>query len=111
MVNRGMVNRDMVSGAASESGPCLHVRVVYALPELQVSVAVALPEGACVVDALAAVATREPFAGLDLASVPVGVFGEQVSRSTPLRDGDRVELYRPLLIDPRDARRRRTRGG
>ena len=41
------------------------------------------------------------------ARVPVGVFGESVGRELKLREGDRVEIYRPLLIDPKEARRRR----
>jgi uncharacterized protein len=87
------------------------VEVVYALPQRQVSVAVRLSAGATVADALAAVATHAPFDELDLAAVPVGVFGDRCERHRPLADGDRVEIYRRLHIDPREARRKRAGAG
>ncbi len=47
------------------------------------------------------------FPEIDLARNAVGVFGERVALDSPLRDGDRVEIYRPLALDPKQARRRR----
>ncbi len=62
-----------------------------------------MPEGATVDDALVA-------SGWSLVDITaVAIFGERVERDARLRDGDRVELLRPLLIDPKDARRRRAR--
>ncbi|HVP86672.1 MAG TPA: RnfH family protein, partial [Casimicrobiaceae bacterium] len=46
----------------------------------------------------------------DLARCPVGIFGRRVERGRILSDGDRVEIYRPLVAEPRDARRRRAHG-
>jgi putative ubiquitin-RnfH superfamily antitoxin RatB of RatAB toxin-antitoxin module len=89
----------------------MHVEVVYALPDSHHQVSLELGPGACVADALNAVADRAPFAGLDLANLPVGIFGDRVTRDRLLCDGDRFELYRPLLIDPREARRQRARQG
>ena len=89
----------------------MKVEVVYALPERQALASVCLEDGATVDDALSAVAGVEPFSALDLARVPVGVFGESVGRDAKLREGDRVEIYRPLLIDPKEARRRRAGSG
>lgn len=83
--------------------------MAYALPEIQHVEALSLPAGATVGDALSAVACREPFASLDLTAMPVGIYGEPVERQRVLADGDRVELYRPLQVDPRDARRQRLR--
>ena len=84
------------------------VTVAYALPDLQFDEPVELPDGASVADALAAVANQEPFAGLNLAALPVGVFNQLVSdRSQLLTDGDRVEIYRELDIDPMTARQQR----
>ncbi|MFU8813800.1 MAG: RnfH family protein [Pseudomonadales bacterium] len=88
----------------------LTVDVAYALPQQQTVVRVQLLAGATVADALAAVAGRSPFAELDLATLPVGVFGDRCERERPLNHGDRVEIYRPLHIDPRDARRARAAG-
>lgn len=87
----------------------IRVTVAYALPERQYLVELELPAGATVADALAAVDRREPFVDLELAAMPVGIFGEPVAPGRVLADHDRVELYRPLLLDPVEARRRRTR--
>ncbi len=84
------------------------VSVAYALPDVQFDVPVELADGATVADALDAVRELEPFAGLDLAAVPVGVFNQVVKdRGQVLHSGDRVEIYRPLVVDPMAARRQR----
>lgn len=86
----------------------MRVSVAYALPDVQFDVPIELAEGATVADALDAVSDREPFAGLDLANVPVGVFNQVVKdREQVLQEGDRVEIYRPLAVDPMAARRQR----
>ena len=64
-----------------------------------------LGEGSLLRDALQASGIDVP--GLDLATCPVGIFGKKKAPDTVLRDGDRVEIYRPLVADPKDARRRR----
>lgn len=87
----------------------IRVTVAYALPERQYLVELQLPAGATVADALASVDGRAPFATVRLAEMPVGIFGERVAAERVLADHDRVELYRPLLLDPVEARRRRTR--
>ena len=81
--------------------PKIRVEVVHALPGRADAVVVTLEEGATVQDALEA--ARLP------AVESVGVFGRKTSRNRILRDGDRVELYRPLALDPMEARRRRAR--
>lgn len=79
----------------------LRVEVIRAWPRRHDSRQVVLPVGATVADALAAAAfDGEPHAA-------VAVFGETVDADRPLADGDRVELLRPLLLDPKEARRRR----
>lgn len=67
-----------------------------------------LPVGATAADALADSGVLQAFPQLALAP-RVGVFGREVALDAPLRDGDRVELYRPLTRDPKDARRKRAR--
>ncbi|MEQ8861630.1 MAG: RnfH family protein [Pseudomonadales bacterium] len=94
-----------MTGAAAS----VEIDVVYARPERQHRIALVLAPGATVADALAAVAEHEAFSGLDLDAVPVGVFGDRVSRQRVLQSGDRLEIYRPLQVDPREARRRRAR--
>lgn len=78
----------------------MKVEVVYALPENAHVVSVRLPEGATVADALAA---------SGLSGVAFGIFGREVAAGHPLRDGDRVEIYRPLELDPKEARRLRAK--
>ncbi|MCB1685187.1 MAG: RnfH family protein [Pseudomonadales bacterium] len=85
----------------------MHIEVIYALADHQHLVHVELPVGATVAEALAAVSRMAPFSGLDLQGDNIGVFGRRVSHSTALQPGDRVEIYRPLLNDPRQARLQR----
>ena len=87
------------SGAPTLSMGKLRVEVVRALPGRHEAVALELDAGATVRDALQA-AAYPPGAG-------VGIHGCEVALDTPLADGDRVELYRPLRQDPKEARRRR----
>ena len=68
-----------------------------------------LADGATVGDAIAAAALARRFPGLDVDALEVGVWSRPCDRSTPLRDGDRVELYRPLQADAKAQRRARAR--
>jgi putative ubiquitin-RnfH superfamily antitoxin RatB of RatAB toxin-antitoxin module len=78
----------------------MKVEVVRARPEGADIVTLTLPAGATVRDALAAAR---------MTGSAVGVFGKRVTPETRLADGDRVEIYRPLAIDPKEARRRRAK--
>jgi uncharacterized protein len=68
-----------------------------------------LPAGACLLQALHASGLGEFVADAELAQTPVGVWGCKASLDSLLRPGDRVEVYRPLQIDPKLARRERFR--
>ena len=70
---------------------------------------VALPPGATLMDALRASGMLERHPHIDLARQAVGIWGRIRALDTPLQDGDRVEIYRPLQFDPKEARRRRQR--
>lgn len=96
-------------GRPTQAAAPLRIEVVHALPDRPARVRLELPPGATVDDALRAVADREPFAQLDLGGAAIGIYGERVERDRPLADHDRVEIYRPLLLDPVEARRRRGR--
>jgi len=79
----------------------LRVEVVLALPRRHVTTVLAMPDGATVGDAARA-------SNLSLDGIAgYAVFGERATPTTPLRDGDRVELLRPLQADPKESRRRR----
>ena len=65
--------------------------------------------GATLIDALRASGVLDRHPGIDLARQSVGVWGRVCALDTPLKQGDRVEIYRPLQVDPKEARRRRQR--
>jgi putative ubiquitin-RnfH superfamily antitoxin RatB of RatAB toxin-antitoxin module len=85
----------------------LHVEIVYALAQRSIAKALRLPPGASIADALRLAALDEIFQGLNLANATVGIFGKVASRDQALKDGDRIEIYRPLLEEPKLARRKR----
>ena len=86
----------------------VRIEVFYALPAQQRHIELKLEHGATVNDALVRAAAALEFADLDLHAMPVGIFGRViVDRSQRLNEGDRIELYRPLAVDPKTARRRR----
>jgi putative ubiquitin-RnfH superfamily antitoxin RatB of RatAB toxin-antitoxin module len=87
----------------------LHVSVAVALPGHQEVLALELPEGSRVADALEAVRKAGRFPQVDFGTGPVGIWARACERDTVLREGDRVEVYRPLAADPKDMRRARAR--
>jgi putative ubiquitin-RnfH superfamily antitoxin RatB of RatAB toxin-antitoxin module len=89
----------------------MSIEVVYAAEREQILVPVTLGRGATVQDALDASGLVARFPGHRLNASPCGVWGEVVERTRPLREGDRVEFYRPLHMDPREARRRLAESG
>lgn len=89
----------------------LNIEVVYADPDTQILLGLNVPEGTNVGDALRASGIAERCPGVDFKSAELGVWGQRVNRSQVLRDGDRIEVYRPLAMDPREARRQRAQLG
>ena len=87
----------------------MQVEVAYGTAEGQTLIALEVEEGSTVAQVIRAAAAMPAFAGLPLESMPVGVFGRPVVREAVLGPGDRLELYRPLAMDPKEARRRRAR--
>ena len=85
----------------------LAVSVAYAEPDCQWVQELSLPAGSTVRDALQAVAQQAPFSDLPWADMPVGIFGEPAALEQRLAEHERVELYRPLVMDPKEARRLR----
>ena len=84
----------------------LEIEVAYAEPDRQFLSRITLPIGATVADAIAASGLETAFA-IDVSNLAVGVWSKLVARDAPLTNGDRVEIYRPLTADPKEARRRR----
>lgn len=87
----------------------MQVEVVFALPDRQRLETVIVPEGATVADAIRRSGIQNHFEDVRLDELDVGVWGEPVERDHVVSEGDRVEIYRPLEMDPRDARRLKAR--
>ena len=87
----------------------MRVEIAYGTAARQTLIALEVEAGSTVGQALQSAEAKQAFAGLPLESMPVGIFGRRVDRATVLIAGDRVELYRPLTMDPKEARRRRAR--
>lgn len=87
----------------------IRIQVAWASPAMQDVVDVALPAGATLGDALAATNALAR-AGVAEADAGYAIFGQTARPSTPLRDGDRVEITRPLVADAKAARRARAKG-
>jgi uncharacterized protein len=85
----------------------LSIEVCYALPDAQTLLAVTLPAGATLEQAIVASGVLQRHPEIDLTKQKVGVFGKLKPLDAVLADRDRVEIYRPLIVDPKTARQRR----
>jgi hypothetical protein len=85
----------------------IRVEVVYALPERQYLRTVKLQEGSTVEQAIVASGLLELRKDIDLKSNKVGVYSRPVKLADTVSDGDRIEIYRPLIADPKELRRQR----
>ncbi|TWI52443.1 hypothetical protein IQ22_03588 [Pseudomonas duriflava] len=85
------------------------IEVVLALPERQELIALEVPAGTTVREAVYRSGMAGRFPELAVETFPVGIFGKRVAdpEGQKVEAGDRIELYRPLIIDPKDARKRR----
>ncbi len=72
--------------------------------------ALELPTGATALDAIRASGLLDREAGIDISTQPVGIWGRVAALDSALAEGDRVEICRPLTINPKEARRRRAQG-
>ncbi len=89
----------------------LHVEVAYALPDHQTLLSIRVPQGATVRDAILQSGILSNHPEIDLSSNKVGVFGKLAKLDAALREGDRVEIYRPLTADPKEVRKLRAAQG
>lgn len=83
------------------------VEVAYALPHKQALLELKVPEGTTALEAAQQSGISEKFEGVDLEDATMGIFGQVVAPSHRLREGDRVEVYRPLIADPKEVRKAR----
>ncbi|WP_455379808.1 RnfH family protein [Acidihalobacter prosperus] len=89
--------------------PKLRVEVVYAKPERQLLQLLNMPEGATVEQAIQRSGILKKFPEIDLSNCKIGIFGKICHLSRQLSDGDRIEVYRSLKVDPKEKRRYRAR--
>jgi putative ubiquitin-RnfH superfamily antitoxin RatB of RatAB toxin-antitoxin module len=87
----------------------LMIEIVYAGPRGAIVRRASLDSSSTVGDALRLAAADPDFAEVDFANCAAGIFGRLARREQPLESGDRIEIYRPLLVDPKSARRARAR--
>ena len=85
------------------------VEVAYVLPHKQKIVTLNVPEGTSMLDAVRLSGMDQHFPELDLESAPLGIFGKAVPKPAErvLQAGERVEIYRPLIADPKEVRKQR----
>ena len=89
----------------------IHIEVACATPELQLIVPLDVPEGTSVSEAVSLSGILDRFPGLDRDKLVLGVFGHVLEPDTLVVAGDRVEIYRSLLADPREVRRKLAAAG
>ena len=85
----------------------IDVEVAYALPQKQALLALTVNAGTTVLQAAQQSGVVEQFEDVDLENAKFGIFGKVVSPTQVLNEGDRVEIYRPLIADPKEVRKAR----
>lgn len=89
----------------------INIEIVYALTHDQTLLKQQLPAGTTVADAINASGILVKHPEIDLAKNKLGIFGKLTKADAVLRDKDRVEIYRPLIADPKEVRRQRAEEG
>lgn len=90
----------------------MKIEITYALPDRQELVAVDLPDGATVMQAIEASGLLKKYPEIDPGGVnKLGIFAKLAKADAVLRDRDRVEIYRPLIADPKEVRRQKAAEG
>lgn len=89
----------------------IDVEVAYARPDTQLILKVRVPHNATLEQAVRESGMLERFPEIDLAASELGIFGKLNKANATLRNGDRVEIYRPLIADPKEVRKQRAAAG
>ncbi len=96
---------------SSENVELIQVEVAYARPDVQVIIPLKVHQGATVEEAVKLSGVLDNYPEIDLAQNKVGIFGKLTKLKAALRAGDRVEIYRPLIADPKEVRKQRAAQG
>ena len=92
----------------SENTPSMiNIEVAYAAPDKQVLLGLSVPAGTTVAEGIEQSAIQNEFPELKMDIKVVGIFSRKVPLDQVLMEGDRIEIYRPLIADPKEARRQR----
>ena len=91
--------------------PQITVEVVFARPDEQVLEQLRVPVDSTVEAVIRSSGILKRFPEIDLATNKVGIFGKATKLSAGLHEGDRIEIYRPLIADPKEARKKRAAEG
>lgn len=89
----------------------IDIEVVYALPAKQTLLKQQVAAGTTVLEAVRASGILEKHPEIDIATTKLGIFGKLVKPDTVVREKDRIEIYRPLIADPKEVRRKRAEEG
>ncbi|WP_126454564.1 RnfH family protein [Sulfuriflexus mobilis] len=89
----------------------INIEVAYALPDKQQLIALQVEAGTTIEQAIQQSGILEQFPQIDLANSKVGIFGKLKKADVPVREGERVEIYRPLIADPKVVRKQRAAEG
>lgn len=89
----------------------IQLEVTYAKPDRQEIVSLKLPEGSTIQQAIEASGLLQRHPDIDLAKTKVGIYGKLSRMDTVVRERDRVEIYRPLIADPKEVRKQRAAEG
>lgn len=87
------------------------VEVAYATPDEQLILALQVSAGTTLLQAVERSGMLDRFPDIDIAKARVGIFGKMAKQDAELKPGDRVEIYRPLIADPKEARKKRAAEG
>jgi len=87
------------------------VEVVYALPDEQTLLAFEVEEGTVAEDVIKKSGILEQYPEIDLSKQKIGLFSKLIKLDQPLREKDRIEIYRPLIADPKEVRKKRAAEG
>ncbi|MBI5430854.1 MAG: RnfH family protein [Nitrosomonadales bacterium] len=89
----------------------INIEVVYALPNEQTLLRQQVAAGTTVAEAIQASGILQKYPAIDLSTNKLGIFGKLTKGDAVLRDKDRIEIYRPLIADPKEVRRKRAEEG
>ncbi len=89
----------------------IDIEVVYALPAEQTLLKKSVPAGTTVMEGIKVSGLLDKFPELDLSQHKLGIFGKLTKGDPVLRDKERIEIYRPLIADPKEVRRKRAEEG